>query len=89
MEISHPDAVLIDRLGGPAHVARLLGFDPKGGGVQRVQNWKTRGIPELIRLRRPDLFSEDAEAARAKVQLEREGRPDATFLQRDPWGRSE
>lgn len=51
----HPDATLIDQLGGPADVARLLGFDPKGG-TQRVQNWKTRGIPEVIRLRRPDVF---------------------------------
>ena len=52
----HPDAELIDRLGGPAEVARKLGFDPQAGGVQRVQNWKQRGIPEVIRLRRPDLF---------------------------------
>lgn len=56
---THPDAALIDKLGGPADVARLLGFDPKGG-TQRVQNWKTRGIPEVVRLRRPDLFGREA-----------------------------
>ena len=56
MDIKHPDAELIDRLGGPAVVARALGFDPKAGGVQRVQNWKQRGIPEVVRLRRTDVF---------------------------------
>ena len=55
-QTTHPDAALIDRLGGPAEVARLLGFDTRTGGVQRIQNWKTRGIPEVIRLRRQDLF---------------------------------
>lgn len=53
----HPDADLIDTLGGPAAVARLLGFD-KPGSVQRIQNWKYRGIPEVIRLRRQDVLGE-------------------------------
>ena len=52
----HPDSTLIDDLGGPAEVARQLGIDPRTGGVQRVQNWKYRGIPEIWRLRRPDVF---------------------------------
>ena len=26
------------------------------GGVQRVHNWKTRGIPPRVKLERPDLF---------------------------------
>ena len=52
----HPDSDLIDALGGAAIVARKLGFDPAAGGAQRVQNWKYRGIPELIRLKRPDVF---------------------------------
>lgn len=51
----HADAELIDSLGGPAKLARTLGYS-KVGGVQRVQNWKRRGIPEVIRLRRADLF---------------------------------
>lgn len=51
----HPDATLIDALGGPSAVARLLDFD-KPGSVQRIQNWKYRGIPEVIRLRRQDVF---------------------------------
>lgn len=59
MDHKHPDAAVIERLGGPTEVARALGFDPRAGGAQRVQNWKQRGIPEVIRLRRPDLFGSD------------------------------
>lgn len=51
----HPDAQLIEQLGGPAVLARALGFD-MSKGIQRVQNWKYRGIPELLRLRRTDVF---------------------------------
>lgn len=51
----HPDAGLIDSLGGPSALAKRLGFD-KPGSVQRIQNWKYRGIPEVIRLRRTDVF---------------------------------
>jgi hypothetical protein len=49
------DGQLIDRLGGPAKVAELLGIN-KAGGVQRVHNWRTRGIPPAMKLQRPDLF---------------------------------
>lgn len=49
------DKALIDRLGGPAKVADLLGFG-KAGGTQRVHNWSVRGIPARIKLARPDLF---------------------------------
>lgn len=49
------DAELIESLGGPARVAELLHLD-KDGGVQRVHNWKTRGIPAKVKLERPDLF---------------------------------
>lgn len=52
MDKYHADAGVIDALGGPAELARKLGFE----SVQRVQNWKYRGIPEVIRLRRPDIF---------------------------------
>lgn len=58
----HPDADLIDSLGGPAALARRLGYT-KPGSVQRVQNWKRRGIPELTRLKRPDVFGPSKEAA--------------------------
>jgi len=51
----HADADLIEQLGGPAALARALGYEGKGA-VQRVQNWKYRGIPELVWRRREDLF---------------------------------
>lgn len=52
----HKDAELIDSLGGPAEVARKLGFDmPKG--TQRVQNWKYRGIPPYTLVTRADVFA--------------------------------
>src|SRR5690348_12204504 len=56
MAEKHADAALIEALGGPAEVARKLELDPAKGGVQRVQNWITRGIPPAIRLSRLDLF---------------------------------
>ncbi len=52
---SHPDWLLIERLGGAAEVARLLGYSEKGG-AQRVHNWKTRGIPAEVKLQWPELF---------------------------------
>ncbi|HVL77600.1 MAG TPA: hypothetical protein VM406_16420 [Noviherbaspirillum sp.] len=63
------DKKLIEDLGGPAKVAEQLGYDKAQGGVQRVHNWMTRGIPAKVKLERPDLFlpgfkrSEDPEPA--------------------------
>lgn len=54
MEHLHPDAALIDGLGGPAKVARLLGFEVHG--TQRVFNWRRRGIPSAVKVSHPDLF---------------------------------
>lgn len=54
----HADAALIASLGGPTKVAQMLGFDPRQGGVQRVQNWTQRGIPELLKYQRPDVFGQ-------------------------------
>ena len=54
---------IIDSLGGDAEVARLLGYDPKRGGVQRVNNWKRRGIPLHVLLERPDLFPKPTKKA--------------------------
>jgi hypothetical protein len=56
----HPDKAVIDALGGPAEVARLLSLDTKKGGVQRVHNWRTRGIPPAVRLDHPELFGTPA-----------------------------
>lgn len=49
------DRRLIESLGGPAKVADLLGYD-KYGGVQRVHNWMSRGIPAKVRLQYPEFF---------------------------------
>ena len=51
----HADSELIERLGGAAKLAQLLGYT-EPTRTQRVQNWKYRGIPEVVKLRRPDLF---------------------------------
>lgn len=50
------DKELIDALGGPAKVVELLGLSGVPGQVQRVHNWKSRGIPALVRLNHPDVF---------------------------------
>lgn len=50
------DAELIDELGGTAKVAALLGYDKEAGGVQRVHNWRTRGIPSKVKVDYPNLF---------------------------------
>ena len=47
----------IDRLGGPTKVADLLGWKGQPGAVQRISNWKVRGIPPRILLKYPEIFS--------------------------------
>ena len=49
------DTELIAHYGGPAKLARLLGF-PEQGGVQRIQNWTTRGIPAAVKVQFPEIF---------------------------------
>jgi hypothetical protein len=58
MNKPHPDKKVIADLGGPAEVARALGLDPANGGVQRVHNWMTRGIPSAIRLDHLEYFGQ-------------------------------
>jgi hypothetical protein len=50
------DKKIIEKLGGAAKVATLLGYDLKNGGVQRVHNWIARGIPPRVKLEHPKLF---------------------------------
>ncbi len=45
------DKDLIEQLGGATKIAARLGCS-----VQRVQNWKDRGIPAQVRLDHPDVF---------------------------------
>lgn len=49
------DADLIDKAGGPSALAARLNLDEKGA-VQRVSNWKRRGIPPRVRLEHRALF---------------------------------
>lgn len=50
------DKELIRELGGPTKLAVRLGYDKAHGGVQRVQNWITRGIPPQVKLDFPHIF---------------------------------
>lgn len=52
------DKDLILELGGPAKVAKLLGFGKYG--QQRVTNWMTRGIPDAVKVDYPHIFMRDA-----------------------------
>ena len=49
------DKEKIESLGGPAQLAKRLGY-AKHGGVQRVHNWITRGIPYRVKVEFPELF---------------------------------
>lgn len=49
------DSELIAHLGGPAKLAERLGY-VKEGGVQRVQNWISRGIPAQVKIDFQEIF---------------------------------
>jgi hypothetical protein len=51
MKEPHQDWSLIVDLGGPAKAAALLGTT-----IQRVHNWKERGIPSKVKVKHPELF---------------------------------
>ncbi len=55
MDTLKEDREKILELGGASAVAEILGY-PKAGGVQRVTNWMTRGIPATVKLAHPDIF---------------------------------
>lgn len=57
------DKTRIESLGGPAKVCELLGYD-KEGGVQRVHNWTTRGIPSDVKLQFHEIFLPELMASR-------------------------
>lgn len=53
----HSDWTLITDLGGPAKVAEMLTAAGESEcSVQRVQNWKYRGIPPAVKLKHPSMF---------------------------------
>lgn len=47
--VRHPDALLIEQLGGCGMAARILGIEGKHP-QQRVANWMRRGIPASVKL---------------------------------------
>ena len=49
------DNRLIAALGGPAAVARLLGLQGRHA-VQRVSNWRIRGVPSDVKIQHPEVF---------------------------------
>lgn len=53
---THEHAHVIDGLGGPTKVAELLGLIDTPGAVQRVSNWKRRGIPPAVILEHGDVL---------------------------------
>jgi len=52
------DAELIMYYGGPARLAAKLNWTERHA-VQRVSNWRRRGIPAAIKLKYPELFLSD------------------------------
>jgi len=61
---------LIESLGGPTELAKLLGYDIRKGGAQRVANWQRRGIPAEVRLERPDIFASIGQESKQAVHNE-------------------
>lgn len=53
---ANESAALIDRVGGPTAFGKLLGIDNGNGWIQRVSNWRTRGIPSAVILEHYETF---------------------------------
>lgn len=60
------DAALIDGLGGPTAVSDMLGY-PRISGPTKVSQWKKRGIPAAVKVKRPELFMRREIAESEKV----------------------
>lgn len=58
----HPDWALVMAAGGPEKVAELIASE----SLQRVLNWRRRGIPPAVKLQRPDLFLPELRRERAR-----------------------
>ncbi len=64
------DAEIIQSIGGPAEVARLLGYE-RNGGTQRVFNWLKRGIPDSVKLKHQKTLLKEARNRAAKKAVAR------------------
>ena len=73
---------LIHALGGPRKVCELLGYDKRQGGVQRINNWLTRGIPSKVQLLHAALWMSAEQAAKEQDRQKSAPRPQRTALQR-------
>lgn len=62
----YDDKKMIEALGGPEKLAEILGY-PKHGGVQRVRNWITRGIPARVMLNHRELFASAQEELKTEA----------------------
>jgi hypothetical protein len=51
---ANESAALIERAGGTKAFAELLGINTGEGWLQRVSNWRTRGIPSAVILEHYD-----------------------------------
>ena len=56
-------SVLIAKAGGDVAFGRLLGIDKGDGWVQRVNNWKRRGIPSAVELEHHETIQQLLDAA--------------------------
>lgn len=73
------DKERIESLGGSAKLAHMLGYT-----VQRVQNWKDRGIPAKVKLDHPEIFqSENANQRRRHTDREGDNRAPCGVLMHD------
>ena len=59
------DKALIKSYGGPAKLARMLGFSPSSG-TQRVHNWMKRGISAQAKLDYPGILLHKAKLKEAE-----------------------
>jgi len=59
------DGEFIDALGGPRRVCELLRYDAENGGLQRIYNWRTRGIPSKVLLEHAAIWA----LARASLRV--------------------
>lgn len=70
------DAQLIAAHGGPAKLARKLGWT-EARAVQRINNWRVRGIPAAVKLAHPQFFlhwdGSEADAAPAPAPAQEPG----------------
>ena len=55
---------VIELLGGPKRVAEMLGISDKPGAIQRVVNWRRRGIPSRILIDHPEFHRKVKRAER-------------------------